>query len=110
MKKKFTAKTMDELQDNQEQSEDEAKAELIYWATGRTKIYPEKDFAKNYTDIKARSEKKRATKSNYVSTNVAPKEWLELQSEEDKQTWSVFNTPHNQLTAAPHVLTNFENG
>ena len=51
-----------------------AKAEMIYWATGRTKIYPEKDFAKNYTDIKARSEKKRATKSNYVSTNVAPKE------------------------------------
>jgi hypothetical protein len=39
--------------------EADAKAEMIYWATGRTKIYPEKDFAKNYTEIKARSEKKR---------------------------------------------------
>ena len=35
--------------------EAEAKAEMIYWATGRTKIYPEKTFA----EIKARSEKKR---------------------------------------------------
>ena len=39
--------------------EAEAKAEMIYWATGRTKTYPEKDFAKNYTEIKARSERKR---------------------------------------------------
>ena len=39
--------------------EAEAKAEMIYWATGRTKIYPEKNFAKNYAEIKARSEKKR---------------------------------------------------
>ena len=37
----------------------EAKAEMIYWATGRTKIYPENIFAKNYAEIKARSEKKR---------------------------------------------------
>ena len=37
--------------------EAEAKAEMVYWATGRTKIYPEKNFAKNYADIKARSEK-----------------------------------------------------
>ena len=48
MKKKLTEET-------------EAKAELIYWATGRTKIYPEKNFAKNYAEIKARSEKKRET-------------------------------------------------
>ena len=39
--------------------EAEAKAEMIYWATGRTRIYPEKNFAKNYAEIKARSEKKR---------------------------------------------------
>ncbi len=39
--------------------EAEAKAEIIYWATGRTKIYPEKNFAKNYAEIKARSETKR---------------------------------------------------
>ena len=42
--------------------EAEAKAEMIYWATGRTKIYPEKNFAKNYAEIKARSEKKRERK------------------------------------------------
>lgn len=46
--------------------EAEAKAEMIYWATGRTKIYPEKDFAKNYNEIRARSEKKRERKD--VST------------------------------------------
>jgi hypothetical protein len=40
----------------------EAKAEMIYWATGRTKIYPEKNFAKNYAEIKAMSEKKRERK------------------------------------------------
>ena len=34
--------------------EAEAKVKLIYWATGRTKIYPEKNFAKNYNAIKAR--------------------------------------------------------
>ena len=39
--------------------EAEVKAEVIYWATGRTKIYPEKNFAKNYAEIKATSEKKR---------------------------------------------------
>jgi hypothetical protein len=54
--------------------EAEAKAEMIYWATGRTKIYPEKNFAKNYAEIKARSEKKRETNFKYRSTNVAPKE------------------------------------
>ena len=41
--------------------EAEAKAEMIYWATGRTKIYPERNLAKNYAEIKARSEKKRET-------------------------------------------------
>jgi hypothetical protein len=54
--------------------EAEAKAEMIYWATGRTKIYPEKNFAKNYAEIKARSEKKRETNFKDRSTNVAPKE------------------------------------
>ena len=43
--------------------EPEAKAELIYWATGRTKIYPKKDFTKNYNEIRARSKKKRERKN-----------------------------------------------
>ena len=54
--------------------EAEAKAEMIYWATGRTKIYPEKNFAKNYAEIKARSEKKRKTNFKNSPTNVVPKE------------------------------------
>ena len=54
--------------------EAEAKAEMIYWATGRTKIYPEKNFAKNYAEIKARSEKKRETNLEDRPTNVLPKE------------------------------------
>lgn len=66
--------------------EAEAKAEMIYWATGRTKIYPEKNFAKNYAEIKARSEKKRETNFKDRSTNVAPKEQPELRLEEDTQS------------------------
>ena len=31
--------------------------EIVYWATGRTKIYPEKEFASNYGKIKSGSEK-----------------------------------------------------
>ena len=31
--------------------------EIVYWATGRTKIYPEKEFASNYRRIKSGSEK-----------------------------------------------------
>ena len=54
--------------------EAEAKAEMIYWATGRTKIYPEKNFAKNYAEIKARSEKKRETNFKDKPKNVVPKE------------------------------------
>ena len=54
--------------------EAEAKAEMIYWATGRTKIYPEKNFAKNYAEIKARSEKTRETNFKDRPTNVVPKE------------------------------------
>ena len=54
--------------------EAEAKAEMIYWATGRTKIYPEKNFAKNYAEIKARSEKTRETNFKDKPTNVVPKE------------------------------------
>ena len=66
--------------------EAEAKAEMIYWATGRTKIYPEKNFAKNYAEIKARSEKKRETNFKDRSTNVVPKEQPELRLEEDTQS------------------------
>ena len=54
---------MDEMREENEQSEAEAKAEIIYWATGRTKIYPEKFFAKNYAEIKARSEQVREEKN-----------------------------------------------
>ena len=32
--------------------------EIVYWATGRTKIYPEKEFASNYRKIKSGSEKR----------------------------------------------------
>ena len=31
--------------------------EIVYWATRRTKIYPEKEFASNYVKIKSVSEK-----------------------------------------------------
>ena len=66
--------------------EAEAKAEMIYWATGRTKIYPEKNFAKNYAEIKARSEKKREVSFKDRPTNVVPKEQPELRLEEDTQS------------------------
>ena len=33
--------------------------EIVYWATGRTKIYPEKEFASNYRKVKSSSEKKQ---------------------------------------------------
>jgi hypothetical protein len=62
-KKRLTDESRDVLQKNQKQAENKAKAELIYWATGRSKIYPEKDFARNYADIKAESEKKRGKHS-----------------------------------------------
>ena len=71
---------------NKIKDEDEAKAEMIYWATGRTKIYPEKNFAKNYAEIKARSEKKRETHFKDRPTNVVPKEQPELRLEEDTQS------------------------
>ena len=32
--------------------------EIVYWATGSTKIYPEKEFASNYRKIKSGSEKR----------------------------------------------------
>ena len=54
--------SMDELREEEEQSEAETKAEIIYWATGRTKIYPEKNFEMRYAKIKARSEQKRKEK------------------------------------------------
>ena len=66
--------------------EAEAKAEIIYWATGRTKIYPEKNFAKNYAEIKARSEKTRETNFKDRPTNVVPKEQPESRLEEDTQS------------------------
>ena len=53
------------MQERDDQSVAEAHAEVIYLATGRTKIYPEKDFAKNYADIKAESERKRERKNVY---------------------------------------------
>ncbi|MAI14587.1 MAG: hypothetical protein CMM15_11245 [Rhodospirillaceae bacterium] len=31
--------------------------EIVYWATGRSKIYTEKEFASNYGKIKSGSEK-----------------------------------------------------
>ena len=71
---------------NKIKDEAEAKAEMIYWATGRTKIYPEKNFAKNYAEIKARSENKRETNFKDRSTNVVPKEQPELRLEEDTQS------------------------
>ena len=43
--------------------EAEANAEMIYRATGRIKGYPEKEFTKNDTNIKVRSEKKRNLKN-----------------------------------------------
>jgi hypothetical protein len=59
--------SMDELreeeEEEEEQSEAETKAEIIYWATGRTKIYPEKNFEMRYAKIKARSEQKRKDKT-----------------------------------------------
>ena len=51
--------------------------EIVYWATGRTKIYPEKEFASNYGKIKSGSEKqfkseislfKKAPKNIKIST------------------------------------------
>ena len=71
---------------NKIKDEAEAKAEMIYWATGRTKIYPEKNFAKNYAEIKARSEKTRETNFKDRPTNVVPKEQPELRLEEDTQS------------------------
>ena len=32
--------------------------EIVYWATGRTKIYPENEFVSNYKKIKSSSDKK----------------------------------------------------
>ena len=32
--------------------------DIVYWATGRTKIYPEKEFSSNYRKIKSSTEKK----------------------------------------------------
>ena len=74
------------MEKNKIKDEAEAKAEMIYWATGRTKIYPQRNFAKNYAEIKARSEKKRETNFKDRPTNVAPKEQPELRLEEDTQS------------------------
>ena len=60
---KITKEVNSKMQERDDQSVAEAHAEVIYWATGRTKIYPEKDFAKNYIDIKAESERKRERKN-----------------------------------------------
>jgi hypothetical protein len=55
---------MNKIREENEQLEVEAKAEIIYWATGRTKIYPEKNFETRYAEIKARSEQKREEKDD----------------------------------------------
>tara|TARA_B100000886_G_C20236628_1_gene412849 strand:- start:319 stop:462 length:144 start_codon:yes stop_codon:yes gene_type:complete len=47
---------------------------MIYCATARTKIYPEKNFAKNYAEIKARLEKKREASFKDTLTNVVSKD------------------------------------
>ena len=60
---KNTKEVISKMQEQDDQSVAEANAEAIYWATGRTKIYPEKDFAKNYIDIKAKSKRKRERKN-----------------------------------------------
>ena len=36
---------------------DQLTPEKVYWATGRTKIYPENEFASNYGKIQSGSEK-----------------------------------------------------
>ena len=53
---------MDDMREEDEQLETDIKAEIIYWATGRTKIYPEKSFDRRYAEIKASSEQKRKEK------------------------------------------------
>ena len=53
---------MDDMREEDEQLETDIKAEIIYWATGRTKIYPEKSFDRRYAEIKTRSEQKRKKK------------------------------------------------
>ena len=40
-------------------------AEIVYWATGRTKIYPEKDFTGNYRRITFSFEKKEKGRSDF---------------------------------------------
>ena len=60
---KTTKEVDSKMQERDNRSVAEAHAEVIYWATGRTKIYPEKGFAKNYIDIKAKSERKRERKN-----------------------------------------------
>jgi hypothetical protein len=60
---KIIKEAINKMQEQDEQSAAEVHAEMIYWATGRTKIYPEKNFAKNYIDIEAISERKRGRKN-----------------------------------------------
>ena len=68
---KTTKEVNSKMPERDDQSVVEAQAEVVYWATGRTKIYPEKDFAKNYINIKAESERKRERK-NVLSRCVSP--------------------------------------
>ena len=42
--------------------------EIVYWATGRTKIYPETEFASNYRKIQSRCEKKEKIQEQGQST------------------------------------------
>ena len=45
--------------------------EIVYWATGRTKIYPEKEFARNYGKVQSGSEKQ--LKSEFGLLKKTPK-------------------------------------
>jgi len=67
---KTTKEVISKMQERNNQSVAEAHAEVVYWATGRTKLYPEKDFAKNYINIKAESERKRGKK--YIFCRFGP--------------------------------------
>ncbi|MDC0158262.1 hypothetical protein OAI47_00755 [Rhodospirillaceae bacterium] len=75
--------------------------ETVFEATGRTKIYPEKDFAKSYAEIReavANAEKSNDERTKYAeieelgtragdnSKDAEPKEQPKLQSEEDTQS------------------------
>lgn len=44
--------------------------EIVYWATGRTKIYPENEFASNYGKIQSGSEKQFKSEVGLLKKNT----------------------------------------